>query len=614
MMNYEYNRHGRLLRTIDYNGIVKENVYNDNGTLVKTMTYHKDVPSMKFYSEQILDDKGIVQSEVNSLGEETIKYEYLDDSTIVSSHIDENGTKTSFGYAKDDTLLSTSTSILGVNNTNTFGYTLDFLTSLSHNDFNINYEYNNIGKLININIANSDKNYIEKIYGDKEEITKLASGVAYKQTFNNDGKVLDTFYKENYTNEDFTEDDLICRNIYDIYGNLVFINDLTQDNIHRIYLDKFNHVYKEENTQHDKDILMTNTYDSNHTNITSSTITLSDTSHSETFSYKYHYTDTPDSRLTALTLPTDDIQSISYDKLGRLDKIALGRNTKQYSYLQSGDHTSNLVSKLQFATDNINTDSLRYSYDTKGNITEIRENNILLARYQYDSLSRLVREDNRSFNKTTTYTYDAGGNITLRTEYSFTLVDNLDYITGTPYSYSYPISDWRDQLVDYNGEHFVYDGLGNPTTYRDRSLTWSHGRQLDSYADIATYRYNVNGIRTSKTTHGFTTNYFLNGNTIIRQTDASNTLTFYYGVDGVTGFHLKNNIIDEDFYYKKNAQNDIIGIYNSENTLICKYIYDAWGKQRCLFLSNNRTYVEIEDNFAYNDTSDLNKFIAFKNL
>ncbi len=216
-------------------------------------------------------------------------------------------------------------------------------------------------------------------------------------------------------------------------------------------------------------------------------------------------------------------------------------------------------------------------------------------------------------NKTTTYTYDAGGNITLRTEYSFTLVDNLDYITGTPYSYSYPISDWRDQLVDYNGEHFVYDGLGNPTTYRDRSLTWSHGRQLDSYADIATYRYNVNGIRTSKTTHGFTTNYFLNGNTIIRQTDASNTLTFYYGVDGVTGFHLKNNIIDEDFYYKKNAQNDIIGIYNSENTLICKYIYDAWGKQRCLFLSNNRTYVEIEDNFAYNDTSILNRFIAFKN-
>ncbi len=160
---------------------------------------------------------------------------------------------------------------------------------------------------------------------------------------------------------------------------------------------------------------------------------------------------------------------------------------------------------------------------------------------------------------------------------------------------------------------FTYDKLGNPTTYRNNTLSWSHARQLDRYGDIADYTYNSSGIRTSKHTHGFTTKFYLNGNQILRQTDASNTLTFYYGVDGVTGFHLKNNLVDNDFYYKKNAQNDIIGIYDSENVLICKYIYDAWGKQKCLYLSNNENYVEIEENYAYNDTSNLNRFIAYKN-
>lgn len=52
----------------------------------------------------------------------------------------------------------------------------------------------------------------------------------------------------------------------------------------------------------------------------------------------------------------------------------------------------------------------------------------------------------------------------------------------------------------------------------------------------------------------FTTKYYLNGNRIIRQQDASNDMYFYYGVDGLTGFEL-NSI---KYYYKKNLQGDII--------------------------------------------------------
>ena len=153
---------------------------------------------------------------------------------------------------------------------------------------------------------------------------------------------------------------------------------------------------------------------------------------------------------------------------------------------------------------------------------------------------------------------------------------------------------------------------------------------------MAQYEYNTSGIRTIKRIYVdhpnfkfsdksntqteannsnsfYTTKFFLNGNKIIKQIDCCNTFTFYHGIDGITGFHLTNTKVDADYYYKKNAQNDIIGIYDSTGNQICEYIYDAWGNQKIKYLSNNGEYVAISDFPIYNDIEDINKFIAFKN-
>ena len=187
------------------------------------------------------------------------------------------------------------------------------------------------------------------------------------------------------------------------------------------------------------------------------------------------------------------------------------------------------------------------------------------------------------------------------------------------FDYHYPISGWRDQLKQYNGEKFVYDAIGNPTTYRDKTLVWSHGRQLDKFENVE-YTYNIDGIRTSKKANGYTTKYYLNGTKILRQEDASNLLDFYYGTDGITGFHLKNNVVDADYYYKKNIQNDIIGIYDSNGKQIVEYIYDAWGNQKARILSNDSingnssvSFVDLPENYEYNNTSNIYAFIAMKN-
>lgn len=83
------------------------------------------------------------------------------------------------------------------------------------------------------------------------------------------------------------------------------------------------------------------------------------------------------------------------------------------------------MSNIWYGYEDKYTDNLSYKYDEKGNITEIQENGLLLARYTYDGLSRLIREDNKTFGKTYTWSYDAGGNILNRSEYDFTLRDEI---------------------------------------------------------------------------------------------------------------------------------------------------------------------------------------------
>ena len=84
------------------------------------------------------------------------------------------------------------------------------------------------------------------------------------------------------------------------------------------------------------------------------------------------------------------------------------------TYRKAGDHATNMPASIWFGTGKNIKDSIKYKYDTCGNIAEIMQNGHLAARYKYDSLNRLIREDNKPMNKTTLFTYDTAGNITER--------------------------------------------------------------------------------------------------------------------------------------------------------------------------------------------------------
>ncbi len=103
-----------------------------------------------------------------------------------------------------------------------------------------------------------------------------------------------------------------------------------------------------------------------------------------------------------------------------------------------------------------------------------------------------------------------------------------------------------------------------------------NGRELSTYSDGTnniSYKYNLNGIRTSKIVNGIKTNYILEGTSIIFE-DRNGTMIYYiYNGDELLGFIYNS----KTYYYHKNIFGDIIGILDSNYNEIVSYEYDSWG-------------------------------------
>ena len=162
-------------------------------------------------------------------------------------------------------------------------------------------------------------------------------------------------------------------------------------------------------------------------------------------------------------------------------------------------------------------------------------------------------------------------------------------------------------MTNYYGDEIVYDTIGNPIRigmydsdfdiwYAGYEPEWN-GRQLTSYRDFMeddgifygstyTYQYNADGIRTSKTVNGVEHKYYLNGSQILAETWTQNgvehLLIFVYDENGSPiALKYRTNAYAENtfdfFFYEKNLQGDIIGVYNVNGRKIGTYVYDAWG-------------------------------------
>ena len=103
-----------------------------------------------------------------------------------------------------------------------------------------------------------------------------------------------------------------------------------------------------------------------------------------------------------------------------------------------------------------------------------------------------------------------------------------------------------------------------------------NGRELSSYQDNTnniTYKYNLDGIRTSKIVNGIETKYYLEGSSIIFEDRNGNMIYYIYNGDELLGFIYNSNT----YYYHKNIFGDIIGILDSNYNEVVTYTYNSWG-------------------------------------
>ena len=260
----------------------------------------------------------------------------------------------------------------------------------------------------------------------------------------------------------------------------------------------------------------------------------------------------------------------SYDDLVRVKTRTINTSTPfvtEYGYLEGvkAGTTTTLIKTIKNGND-----TLEYAYDVLGNITQIKKNGTVVESYTYDNLNQL---------KTVTrgadvweYTYDNGGNILSVTK------------NGTAIkTYGYTDTEWKDKMTVFNGQTITYDDIGNPLQYRDGyNFTWSNGRQLTGVingTNSYSYAYNADGLRTSKTVNGTTTNYYWANGVLQAQKTGDEYIVFLYDENGSAyGLLLKNGTTEEYYYYIYNAQGDVIGILNSAGTQVVSYEYGAWGE------------------------------------
>jgi YD repeat-containing protein len=233
-------------------------------------------------------------------------------------------------------------------------------------------------------------------------------------TLDNEGNVYSVRYTSSIKNDEdekvVLEDKVLIRNYYSTHNQLLGYDDeLIGEEVEHKYDSKGNLTETiKNNASFNTHITTSNEDNTSTTNITIGKYDEGVLSSLADLNYTYTYDDTIDKNLESITLPNGAVQNIKLDKLGRTKEIINGNFTKQYSYLTKGNHTSNLVSAEWFGKNNVIRENLHYTYDEKGNITEVRENGVLVNRYTYDSLSRLIREDNKNLNKTNTSRHTRG--------------------------------------------------------------------------------------------------------------------------------------------------------------------------------------------------------------
>ncbi|MGN0819002.1 MAG: RHS repeat-associated core domain-containing protein [Christensenellaceae bacterium] len=606
---YYYNSQGKISKTIDCYGMVNEYVYDSYGNAQKELVYHKDEPANKFVTERVFDEKGVEIAQIGVFGEQG-KIIY-DSHGNVSEQTDALGNRVSFGYDENGTLVNMTANSDGEPSSNVNEYNHGLFVKTAHNGCIYEYGYDGEGRVTGIKI--NGQNYCTIEYDDTNTKTvTYANGEKVRKKIFDDGNKFDVFYAENGGGLGEPTIYEFDRTVVDTQKDVMSYKEYVEDRTngaearYKTYYDKKNRVVKTEANEagYGEKLRIANTYGFENALIQQKVEISNTIVDVETRSYEYGLKN----KLKSIEHRNAYNENPVLDKLGRLSSVKKSNGlSKNYNYIQVGDRATTLLASETFGESGKTKQKLSYVYNKNGNVTEIRNDGELIVRYGYDSLNRLVREDNKELGKSFFISYDTAGNITQKKQCDFTLdyFDNLEKtVTG---NYEYADNGNKDKLLSFNGEACSYDVLSRPVIYRNKAVNWYFVNRLSSY-DGVQFKYNYNGVRLFKTVGTKTTKFFYDGAKLLCQNDGTDNLYFYYGTEGVTAFRYNGAV----YHYKKDMFGNILGIYDANGNVLTKYVYDAWGNHKT-FALNNGEWVDITSQTAYNENSSLAEKIAILN-
>ena len=607
---YFYDNAGEVVRTESYvegeelkTGVtVEEHFFNEQGVEIRSTTYNSLDPSSKFYTEYEVDDSGKILSAFDETGEHKTAFDYERDGVTVRTKRYPNGGKFSYGREKDGTAVAiTQSTESGEENSTKQVRTLDVVTEVKSGNNTVHYAYDKKRRVKSVSLNKDefgeDETYVSYEYSENPQTHTERVQANLKNKFrttctrNEFGKVIEVKNEEcNEDTQNQFETTGMVSNLYDEDGRLIRTEDSVAGEVTVFSYDENGNVVSIDIPDSDApDYSEAFTYDEHGKKLTVKEIIENDVPIQK---YEFNYKSTANEALDSITVNDDTTIKPEIDMLGRnVGKTVEFGDTKiseRISYVKFGDHATNLPSSIRFGCQGVFDSNLQYKYDAMGNIVEISENDMTISRYEYDVLGRLTREDNTVFGKTTIWAYDNNGNILVKKEYDVTAkpTEELRLLTPTACKL-YAYKNNSDQLTSYDGEQFSYDSIGNPTLYRGNAAEWKNGRQLSKYMypdssnnnvlRTIMFSYDARGRRISKGSITFT--YDSDGN-LIKQ---SNGLEFLYDHTGV--FAVKYN--NATYYYRKDAQGNVIALLDNTGAIVVKYAYDAWGNCKAWDTNND---------------------------
>lgn len=525
------------------------------------------------YTSDYKQPKTITDSRGN-----TVHYEYDDKNRLLTKLTDAKGNATSYAYdANTDKMTEVARMVDGKEVKVSYTYENEKVTSIGHNGFTYDYAYDPFGNLESVSVGGREleRTTLRSRNGLADRIT-YATGEAVRNEYNPEEQLAAQYL----ITADGREEKLF-ENTYDSCGKIARHKDLCSG-VTSTY--QYDLIGRMVGTDRSDGMKLRKVYDEKN-RVKGYTYQKDRVGHEVEFLYG----DVEKQQKPGLGygIEINGAQKIAYeyDALGRVIRTHnhfsdTNTSTQEYTYVSGKEAgvTTNLVASVREGNR-----AESYTYDACGNVETMVERSAdgseRKIRYYYDALNQLVREDNQKQNQTICYTYDVGGNMVRRDEYSYT---ENPVITEAPWksdTFEYQTGGWRDQLRFYNGQAITYDAMGNPLQYLGMQMEWEKGHQLRHItgAGLDMYcMYNDSGKRIRKTVNGVTTDFYLDGSAILMQTSSDGSRIDFFYDDKGNVFAMKYQ--NEMYFYRKNLFGDILGILDSHGTELVKYEYNSWGK------------------------------------